>query len=219
MTRKSSLLAALVVLALGAAGCTSSINREIGADLDEGGFGNPTMNNIMHHTGQLNYTMMLGQRFAQEVPDTVNFAFNSAVLDGEAQDILRRQAHWIRQFPEVRFKVFGHTDLVGSNSYNHSLGMRRAQAVVAFLSSQGIQRSRLEAVVSHGKTRPLINTQNEERANRRTVTEVTGFVRRHPTVLDGRYAEVIRREYIIAARPEHPRISGAVSQTGTGGGN
>jgi peptidoglycan-associated lipoprotein len=38
----------------------------------------------------------------------------------------------------VRFRVFGHTDKVGSNGYNQKLGLRRAQAAVAYLSSLGI---------------------------------------------------------------------------------
>src|SRR5690606_16347783 len=127
-----------------------------------------------------------------------------------------------RQFPEVRFRVYGHTDLVGSNAYNKSLGLRRANAVVAFLSSQGISRSRLEAVVSHGETQPLVFTQNEERRNRRTVTEVSGFVEKNPLILNGKYAEVIFREYIRSAKPVHTQAevtegAGAAASGGSGG--
>ncbi len=193
-----------IVAALALAACES----EIGASIDEGGFGNPTMNNHLFMTGQQSYVQALGERFAREVPDTVNFDFDRAVLDAEAQAILRRQAHWIRQFPEVRFRVYGHTDLVGTDAYNRALGLRRAQAVVAFLVSQGISRSRLEAVASFGKTRPLIRTADPERQNRRTVTEVTGFVQRHPSVLNGKYAEVVFREYVAGeagATFRHPK--------------
>jgi hypothetical protein len=101
----------------------------------------------------------------------------------------------------VRFRVYGHTDAVGSDSFNKSLGMRRAQAVVAFLTSQGVSRSRLEAVASFGETQPLIVTQGRERRNRRTVTEVSGFVQSHPIIMDGKYAEVVYREYINSAMP------------------
>ena len=65
-----------------------------------------------------------------------------------------------------------------------------------FLSSQGISRSRLEALVSFGKTRPLVQTSAPELLNRRTVTEVSGFVKNHPTVLNGKYAAVVFREYV-----------------------
>jgi outer membrane protein OmpA-like peptidoglycan-associated protein len=176
--------------------------QEAGAVTDaHGDFGSATANNIGIQNGDRNYTLSLARRFADEVPDTVNFAFNSAVLDDDARATLRNQAQWIAQFPEVRFKVFGHTDKVGSNAYNQRLGLRRARAAVSYLVSQGIDRSRLEAVVSFGETQPLIVTEGRERRNRRTVTEVTGFVSGHPNILDGKYAAIIYREYISSAVP------------------
>ena len=192
-------------VALLLAGCAEQsggdqfFDREAGARADSNAdFGNATMNNHLAQTGQLGATINLARRFNAEVEETVNFAFNSATLDGNAQTILRQQAAWIRQFPEVRFKVFGHTDLVGSNAYNQRLGLRRANAVVHYLSSQGISRDRLEAVVSLGETRPLIQSTGPERQNRRTLTEVSGFVEGHPGVLNGKYAEVIFREYVLS---------------------
>jgi peptidoglycan-associated lipoprotein len=177
-------------------GCTMNV---AGGELDQVGFGDAQAHNLRVQTGQLGYAQALGQRFAAEVPTTVNFAFDSALLDAEAQAILSRQAHWIRQFPEVTFRVYGHTDLVGSADYNYGLGLRRARAVVDFLVRNGVNRARLEALVSHGETRPLIPTPVRERRNRRTVTEVSGFVRRHPTVMDGNYAQIIYREYVESA--------------------
>lgn len=185
----------IAALGLGLAAC----DQEAGSQLKDGTFGNATMNNTGVMNGDINYAVSLARRFNSEVPTMVNFAFDSTVLDGEAQATLDRQADWIRQFPEVRFTVFGHTDKVGSSSYNYNLGRRRANAVVRYLSSRGISRSRLKAVVSYGETRPVIDTQNRERRNRRTVTEVSGFVKRHPTVLDGKYAQIIYRDYVQSA--------------------
>jgi outer membrane protein OmpA-like peptidoglycan-associated protein len=198
-------------------GCTSpdpvytQFYREAGALVDTGSFGNATLNNRLVMTGERQYTFDLANRFATEVDSTVNFAFNSAQLDAEAQTILSRQAGWIRQFPEIRFRVYGHTDAVGSNRYNRALGKRRADAVVAYLATQGISRSRLEAIVSYGETQPLIVTQGRERKNRRTVTEVSGFVKGHPTVLDGKYAQIIYRDYVASAVPP-TQLSGSLSQ-------
>lgn len=195
MALKSATLALTALFALAA--CEGKM---IGSDVDEGGFGNPTMNNYLVQTGQINPVQALGERFAREVPSTITFPFNSAQLTPEARAVLDRQANFIRQFPEVRFRVYGHTDLVGSNGYNRALGQRRAEAVVAYFASRGLSRSRLEALVSYGETRPVIATPGPEQANRRTVTEVSGFVSRHPNILDGKYAEVIYREYIDSAR-------------------
>ncbi|PWG17873.1 OmpA family protein [Salibaculum griseiflavum] len=198
MKRPLTFIAASGLIALsGCAGEWRDFNtREAGAQLDTGYFGNATMNNVLVGTGQANYVINLNQRFSNEVQPTINFAFNSTALDQQARQILRQQATWINQFPEVRFKVYGHTDLVGSRAYNRGLGLRRAQAAVAYLVSQGVDRGRLEAVVSQGETQPLIVTEGRERRNRRTVTEVTGFVQNHPTVLNGEYAAVIFRDYV-----------------------
>ncbi len=197
MTGKISiLLASSALLVLTACGESStSWDQELGAEVDKGNFGNATMNNTLIMTGQLDYAVALGQRFAAEVPDTLNFEFNSADLSDEAKAVLQKQANFIRQFPEVRFRVFGHTDLVGSDGYNNKLGMRRARAAVAYLVSLGINQSRVEAVVSYGKTHPLIATNEPEMRNRRTVTEVSGFVQSDPLVLNGKYAEIIWRSY------------------------
>ena len=196
------ILTAVSLLALSA--CSDgtfgqSWTKEAGSQIDEGGFGNATMNNTQVQNGDLSYVVNLNQRFANDVPTLVNFAFDSTVIDGDARTVLMKQADWIRQFPEVRFKVFGYTDLVGSTAYNKNLGLRRAQKVVSFLTSQGISRSRLEAVVSFGETQPLIATSGRERLNRRAVTEVTGFVKNHPTLLNGKYVAVIFREYVGSA--------------------
>ena len=202
---KNLLLATAGLVALSA--CSNqgqvfkSYFQEAGSVVDGGNFGNANMHNQLVMTGQRSYVENLSNRFSNEVLSTVNFAFNSSQLDAEAQATLREQARWIRQFPEVRFRVYGHTDAVGSNSYNKRLGLRRAQAVVAYLATQGISRKRLEAVVSYGETQPLIVTQGRERRNRRTVTDVSGFVGTHPVVMDGKYAEVVYREYVESAKP------------------
>ncbi|WP_171177910.1 OmpA family protein [Ruegeria sp. HKCCA4633] len=187
------------IITLGLTVAVAACTREAGYEIDAGTFGNATLNNIQVQNGELTYAQILGQRFAADVPSQVNFAFNSSQLDASAQRILLQQADWIKQFPEARFRVYGHTDAVGSTSYNKSLGLRRAQSVVAFLERQGISRSRLEAVVSFGKSQPLIATQQRDRRNRRTVTEVSGFVDGNRQLLDGKYANVIYREYVESA--------------------
>lgn len=197
----------LTFVALAAlAGCTAgALDREAGRDLDDGNFGNPTMINQQAMMATGGYTIALAKRFSEEVPNTITFDFNSATLTPEARAILAQQATWIRQFPEVRFRVYGHTDLVGSASFNKALGLRRARVAVAYLTSLGIGSARLEAVASYGKTRPAIQTQGPEERNRRTVTEVSGFVEKGKSApLNGKYAAVVMREYIEGATRVHP---------------
>ncbi|MEC7760785.1 MAG: OmpA family protein [Pseudomonadota bacterium] len=208
----AKIVATTSVLAL-MAGCATdkSYSGEAGAIPDRAAFGTATEHNYLVQTGQRSYVVDLAERFNREVPDTVNFAFNSTALDGEARQILARQANFIKQFPEVRFRVYGHTDKVGSDAYNRQLGLRRAQAVVAYFATQGISRARVEAVVTYGETQPLIPTQDRERRNRRTVTEVSGFVQDNPLILNGKYAEVVFREYVQSAT-EVPPAAGGLSE-------
>ena len=208
MTLKmKTLLIGASALALTACSDNSSFDSEAGAFLDEGGFGNATMNNTQIHNGDITFLANLNQRFSSEVPTQVTFEFDKSTLDADARAILREQANWIRQFPEIQFSVFGHTDLVGSPAYNEALGRRRANAVVNYLVSQGVDRSRLKALVSFGETRPVIDTANRERRNRRTVTEVSGMVENAPMVLNGKYAQIIFREYVSSATAA-PGIAG-----------
>lgn len=187
------------------AACSSDPNSLGFADeagLTQGAaFGNATMNNVLVQSGQRDYAVSLGRRFAAEVPNTITFAFDSDRLDAEAQRILQAQAGFIRAFPEVRFAVYGHADAVGSSAYNYDLGLRRARAAVRYLVSQGVDASRLQALVSKGETQPAVASAGPERANRRAVTEVTGFVQGHPNVIEGRYAQIVYREYVGSAIP------------------
>ncbi|MGL4320712.1 MAG: OmpA family protein [Paracoccaceae bacterium] len=199
---RNFLLISVSALAMTACG---NIDNEVSMGIDNGTFGNATMNNTLLQSGEISATAALADRFNAEVPNTITFEFNSSTLTPEARAVLDKQASWISQFPEIRFRVYGHTDLVGSNAYNQALGLRRAQAVVAYFATKGISRSRVEAVSSFGETQPVVATQQPEMANRRTVTEVRGFVSGHPTLLNGKYAEVIFREYVISGtRPHTP---------------
>ena len=67
---------------------------------------------------------------------------------------------------------------------------------------------------SYGETRPIIATNEAEVRNRRTVTEVSGFVKSHPLVLNGKYAAIIWREYVNSAVRPH---TGEQADAGAGG--
>lgn len=163
-----------------------------------GGFGAATANNIAVQNTKLQLEMVknLTRLFASQTPATINFAFNSSRLDAAAQAALRQQAEWIKAHPAITFRVFGHTDKVGGNAFNQRLGSRRARAAVNYLIAQGVDRRKVEAVVSYGETRPLVLTEAPNQQNRRTVTEVKGFYNPNRTgTLDGKYATRIYREY------------------------
>ena len=94
--------------------------------------------------------------------EDIYFEFDSASLAGEAQDILRRKAEWLRDNPGVRVIIEGHCDERGTNEYNLALGDRRAYSAKAFLLDLGIDSARL-TTVSYGEERPT-DTQSTEEA-------------------------------------------------------
>jgi OmpA-OmpF porin, OOP family len=89
-----------------------------------------------------------------------------AILD-QAVDTLQR-------YPQVQVSVAGYTDSVGTDTYNQSLSERRAKIVYDYLTSHGIDVSRLQGPTGYGETNPIdSNDTNEGRArNRRTELQV-----------------------------------------------
>jgi len=214
--RTALIISALSALTLSACDKTQFL-AEAGSEIDEGNFGRPTMINTMAMT-EGDATLVVGRRFEAEAPTVVTFEFDKSDLTPQAMTALDSQASWILQFPEIRFSVYGHADKVGSNEYNYNLGLRRAQTVVAYLVSKGVNGSRLQALVSFGETKPVINTSSPEERNRRAVTEVSGFANGAAAKLNGKYAAVIFREYVEGATRPHPSNTVVETQTDPSGG-
>lgn len=105
--------------------------------------------------------------------DRVFFAFDRSDISPEAQQILARQADWLRRYPNVTVTIEGHCDERGTREYNLALGERRAQAVKNVLVAMGIPASRI-STISYGKERPAVVGSTEEAyaQNRRAVTTV-----------------------------------------------
>ena len=121
----------------------------------------------------------LNEAFRAAAQDTATFDFDSTALDSSARAALDQQVKWLKANPHVRMTIVGHADRVGTDAYNDRLGLRRARAVVAYLARHGISRGRLDAVESRGRREPLVQTEERERRNRRTVTSVAGFERHY----------------------------------------
>ncbi|WP_292569106.1 OmpA family protein [Mesorhizobium sp.] len=87
----------------------------------------------------------------------INFALDSAQLDQTARTELDEFAKALRdnRLSTFSFVVEGHTDASGSDRYNQDLSQRRAQSVAAFLTANGVQATRLEAI-GVGKSHPRV---------------------------------------------------------------
>jgi len=105
--------------------------------------------------------------------DRVFFAYDRADISPEAQQILTRQAEWLRRYPNTSITIEGHCDERGTREYNLALGERRAQAAKNVLVALGIPASRI-TTISYGKERPAVPGSSEEAyaQNRRAVTTI-----------------------------------------------
>lgn len=104
----------------------------------------------------------------------VNFDFDRSTLRPDAITSLNETIEILRNYPDLRVEVAGHTDSVGAEQYNQGLSERRAQAVYDYLTENGISSNRLVGPVGYGENRPIdTNDTAEGRArNRRTELNV-----------------------------------------------
>jgi peptidoglycan-associated lipoprotein len=109
------------------------------------------------------------------VGDTVYFDVDSHSLRADTQQVLQKQAAWLKANPAVRLVVEGHADERGTRDYNLALSDRRATAVREYLISLGVDRNRLDAK-SYGKERPTCAESDEScwSQNRRGFSLVAG---------------------------------------------
>lgn len=83
--------------------------------------------------------------------------------------------------PNLKVQINGHTDNTGAAETNKTLSLKRATAVIDFLISKGIDKSRVSAK-GYGSERPIVSNDDEQGGreyNRRTEIEVVGLGESH----------------------------------------
>src|SRR5438132_3877594 len=99
----------------------------------------------------------------------IHFDTAKATIQSDSETVLQQIEQLMQQNPTLKLRVEGHTDNQGAAKGNQTLSDKRAQAVVAWLTSHGCAASRLTAK-GFGATRPVAdNTTEEGRAKNRRV--------------------------------------------------
>ena len=103
------------------------------------------------------------------VLQNIHFEYNSADLTADSQSGIEMLTEFLKRNPGLKVELAGHTDNVGSESYNQKLSADRAEVVRNALIANGIDSDRLTAR-GYGASKPLkANDSEEHRAlNRRT---------------------------------------------------
>lgn len=89
------------------------------------------------------------------------FKFNEYELQEKSKTELQKIIRFLNNNPGLRVEISGHTDNIGSASYNYQLSDKRARAVYDFLVSEGIQPQRLVSK-GYGADHPVATNDTEE---------------------------------------------------------
>jgi len=101
-----------------------------------------------------------GNLLAITLKGDVLFDFNSAAVKPGLYSEVNKIADAMNRYPDTVARIEGHTDSVGSESYNMDLSIRRASAVRDLLIQRGVAATRLETV-GFGETMPIASNDTE----------------------------------------------------------
>ncbi|MBE0440227.1 MAG: OmpA family protein [Gammaproteobacteria bacterium] len=118
-----------------------------------------------------------------DISSEISFDFGSAALKPAFMPTLQKVTDILARYPKTVIHVVGHTDSVGSESYNMNLSERRAQSVVNYFSGQGIAPNRL-VTVGRGELEP--RASNDTEAGRQLNRRVELYVK---PVIEGQESE------------------------------
>lgn len=97
------------------------------------------------------------------------FATNSSDLNAEATASLQNLAASLKEYPNTKVLIVGHTDNTGQAAYNQTLSEKRASSAANVLAQSGVEANRLE-VTGYGITKPVAdNSTVEGRSKNRRV--------------------------------------------------
>lgn len=128
-----------------------------------------------HGCEEAQQVVLRGERL--EILDNVFFRTNRDAIQRRSFTLLRNVAAVLNAHPEISaIRVEGHTDARGRREHNLDLSQRRAEQVVRFLVSQGVDVGRLQAR-GFGPDRPVVpdaSTADEHAQNRRVEFHLEG---------------------------------------------
>ena len=111
----------------------------------------------------------VGEGIVVELSEKILFDFDKSFLTTDAQGNLDKIITVLHKYPDTNIEIQGHTDNVGSESYNQDLSVKRAKSVYKYLKSKDIAGSRL-TTRGFGEDVPKYSNETEEgRAQNRRV--------------------------------------------------
>lgn len=128
------------------------------------------------------------------VIDNIFYDFDKATLRPESKTALDEMAQVLRDNPNVTIEMASHTDRHGTEQYNINLSGRRAQSVIDYLISVGIDPRRLQSQ-GYGESRP------------KTITKK--LAREYPQFAEG---QVLNEEFVESLSPEDQDVADQINR-------
>ena len=97
-----------------------------------------------------------GNNLVLSMPELVLFDFNKYEVKNKVKGSLNTLAKALEENPDIRIKIDGYTDFIGSEVYNLELSVKRAKAIKNYLVDRGVKSSNI-SIEGYGKQNPIAN--------------------------------------------------------------
>ena len=100
------------------------------------------------------YQTQFGGPAAVRENNSIYFNYDSDQIQDQYIGVMQALAQYLRDNPDSRIIIEGHTDERGTPEYNIALGERRARSVARYMQNLGVDINQL-SIVSYGEEKPL----------------------------------------------------------------
>ncbi len=109
------------------------------------------------------------------IKQRINFSTGKATILSDSFPVLDDVAQALKDYPNIKVEIGGHTDNTGDDDANQRLSKARADAVFEYLLAHGVRADRM-LTVGYGETRPIDTnmTDSGKLANRRVEFIIMG---------------------------------------------
>ena len=101
----------------------------------------------------------------------INFETGKSAIKPESQSTIDQIAEMLKNNPNLKISIEGHTDNVGTPTSNQPLSDNRAKTVMNALIAKGIEKIRLSAK-GWGQTKPIIDNSTEDNKSKNRRVEI-----------------------------------------------
>jgi OmpA-OmpF porin, OOP family len=110
----------------------------------------------------------------------IEFDFDKAIVKPKYHDEIKKFADVMKDYPDLKVTIEGHTDNIGGKAYNENLSMRRSKSIMKYMVDKfGIDASRLTAK-GYGMSKPIASNKTAagRQKNRRVEAAVDYMIKK-----------------------------------------